>query len=182
MNAIVQTQRHLPGASGQGAQQGHSLAKLRQLIYFLLTMVPSATLMAAWMQVRDIAPWSSIPVEGAITMAVALWFAELTIVPLLVKCAHLMFGAPDPRTAHHEVEFFEAFAPPVLMMTPLVLTVSGLVVYAVAAAFGSVGMMLFIGRYAHSDSESLAAPGLSWLVIELSFFGWAAVSLLMALV
>jgi hypothetical protein len=182
MNAIVQSQHDLPGTPGQGSQQGHSRSKTRQLLYVLLSLVPSVTLMFGWTQYRDMEPWSGVPVAGAIGIAVALWLAELVVVPVLVKLTHVIFGTPDPRAAHYDVDFLEAFAPPVLMLTPLLLVVSRLFVYGVAAAFLAVAMMLFVGRYAGSDSKSPVAPGSSWLVVELGFIGWGTSALLMTLV
>jgi len=186
MNAIVQVQRQLPRGPAwqQELQADHSAARgMRPLLYILLSLVPSATLMSAWMRYRDAAQWLNVPAEGVIVMAVALWFAELTMVPLLVRCAHVMGGAPAPGTAHYRVEFLEAFAPPVLMLAPLSLAVPALSVFAVAATFVAAGMMLFIGRYGDHDRDAdrPAFTGLSWRVVELGFAGWAAVALLVAL-
>lgn len=184
MNAIVQSQRQASSRFAWGWEllTGQAAAgAVRPLLYMLLSLVPSATLMCGWLRYRHTAAWSGVPSEGAIAMAVALWLAELMLAPLLVKFAHSLGGAPAPGSAHYRVEFLEAFAPPVLMLTPLALVVAALFVYAVAGAFVAVAMMLFVGRYADRDAAAPGFMGLSWLVVELAAAGWALAALLVSL-
>jgi hypothetical protein len=184
MNAIVQSQRQASSRSAWGWEllTGQAAAGgVRPLLYMLLSLVPSATLMCGWMRYQHAPAWFGVPTEGVIAMAVALWLAELTGVPLLVRFAHSLGGAPAAATAHHRVEFLEAFAPPVLMLTPLALVVAALFAYAVAAAFVATTMILFIGRYADRDAAAPGFSGLSWLVVELGFAGWALAALLVSI-
>jgi hypothetical protein len=184
MNSIVQVQRQLRSEPGWRREfpAGLFAAKsIRPLTYVLLSLVPSATLMAGWMRFHGPAEWFGVAAEGVLAMAVALWVGQLAMVPLLLRLARVVGRRPAPGAAHYQVEFLEAFAPPVLMMTPLSLMVSALSVFAVAAAFAAAGMMLFIGRYSDRDAGP-AFTGLSWRVVELGFVGWAAVMLLVTIV
>ncbi len=184
MNAIVQTERLVSAPAGeeQDFSQGRSLTSGIHLnLCMLLSLMPSVTLILAWIQFHDSASWAGVSNEAAIVMAVSLWFAELTIVPLLVKIAHLFGSAPEPRSAHHDFEFLEAFAPTVLMLTPLSLVVLRLSVYGVAASFVAVAMLLFVVRYENANAEDADFSASSWLVVYQGFIGWGVVTLLLAL-
>jgi hypothetical protein len=184
MNALVHTERQFTRAAMPEGELQHvrSLAKdVYLLLYLPMSLVPSATLMFAWMKYRDTA-WSGVCIEGAIVMAVALWFAQLLMVPLLVEASHTIFGKPDASTAHHDVEFLEAFAPVLLMVTPLFLPCSLLFVYGIAASVVATSMLLFLGGYAIAKPGCQKSRGLSWLVVDLGFIGWAAIFLLVALI
>jgi hypothetical protein len=184
MNALVETERLFVRAAGPAfaLRQVRSVAKNIYLLLFLpMSLVPSVMLMFAWMKYRDTA-WSGVPIEAVIVMAVALWFTQLLMVPLLVEASHAIFGTPDASTAHHDVEFLEAFAPPLLMVTPLFLPCARLFPYGVIASVAATGMLLFLGGYAISKPGDPNSRGLSWLVVDLAFTGWAAIFLLVALV
>ena len=184
MNAIVQAQRHLLRRPGgvEPVSTGHSGAgSFRSPLYVLLSLVPSATLLCGWIRYQSAPVWSGVPTEGVIAMGVALWLAELMLAPLLVKFAYVVGGTPAPGAAHYRVEFLEAFAPPVLILTPLTLMVPALFIGAVVAAFVAAAMLLFIGRYGDRDTDRPGYSGMSWLVVELGFAGWAVTALLVAL-
>jgi hypothetical protein len=184
MNAMVETERLFLRAAGPalGLQQVRSLAKNVYLLLFLpMSLVPSATLMFAWTRYQNTA-WSGVCIEAVIVMAAALWLAELLMVPLLVEASHHIFGAPQAGTAHHDVEFLEAFAPVLLMITPLCLLCERLFVYGVAASVVATAMMLFLGGYVISKPGDPNSRGLSWLVVDLGFTGWAAIFALVTLI
>jgi len=184
MNALVETERQFirTAIPERELQQVKSLAKdVYLLLYAPMSLVPSATLMFAWMRYRDTA-WSGVSSEAVIVMAVALWFAQLLMVPLLVEASHAIFGKPDAKTAHHDVEFLEAFAPPLLMVTPLFLLCSRLFVYGIAASMVATGMLLFLGGYVIAKPGDHKSRGLSWLVVDLGFTAWAAIFVLVALI
>lgn len=183
MNAKVETERlftrALPHAQAASIR---SLAKdIYLLLYLPMSLVPSVALLFAWTRHRA-DTWSHVPFEAVAVMAAALCLTELLLVPLLVETTHVLLGQPDPRTAHRDVEFLEAFAPSLLMVTPLLLVVPRLFVYGIGASAVAVGMMLFTGGYALGDPRDPEARGLSWLVIDLAFTGWAVIMLIVALI
>jgi len=183
MNALVATERLFIRTAGPAfaLQQVRSVSKNLYLLLFMpMSLVPSATLMHAWMRYQN-TTWSHVPVEAVIVMAVSLWLAQILMVPLLVEASHAIFGPPEPSTAHHDVEFLEAFAPPLLMVTPLFLLCAKLFVYGVAASFAATGMLLFLGGYVICKPGDPRSRGMSWLVVDLAFLGWAAIFALVAL-
>ncbi len=183
MNAMVETERLFSGVGGTHRRHGIGLIarNVYLLCYLPMSLVPSAMLMFAWNTYHATA-WSGVSIEAAIVLAASLWFAELTVVPLLVAAVHVIGGAPDARSAHHDVEFLEAFAPPALMLMPLFLLVPKLFVWGVAGSVIAVGMMLFLGGYAITDPQDSDSRGLSWLVVDLGFMAWAAIMLTVILI
>lgn len=183
MNALVATERLFVRAAGpaHALQQVRSVSKSLYLLLFMpMSLVPSATLMHAWIRYQD-TTWSHVPMEAVIVMAVSLWLAQILMVPLVVEAAHAIFGPPNPATAHHDVEFLEAFAPPLLMVTPLFLLVPALFVFGVAASMVATGMLLFLGGYVMCKPGDPCSRGMSWLVVDLGFIGWAVIFALVAL-
>jgi hypothetical protein len=184
MNAIVQNEG-LFGSATDPAQQLRAYTGTKggqPFMWLLLSLVPSATLMVSWTQFSDTDPWSGVCVEAAIVLAASLWFAELTLVPLLAKGAALFAGRSETVSAHQQFEFLEAFAPTVLMLAPLFLVVPRLALFGVAASFVAVAMLLFLVRYDHVVAEQDQAPATSWLVAAQGFISWAIIALLLAII
>ena len=182
MNAMVETERLFSGVGGRGRIRTiRSLAKNVYLACYLpMALVPVATLMFAWFRYRDSA-WSGIHLDGIAVLAFALFAAELLLVPLVVEAVRYIGGTPDALTAHHDVEFLEAVAPPVLMLCPLFLVVPSLFVYGVLGTAGAVAILLFLGGYSIADPQDSDSKGLSWLVVDLAFVGWAAIMAIVVL-